>query len=142
MYNVIKEEQMFTLEGKRMRTSRLCKKSKRMRKVYLQKVSFFFIAVLISLSICVFGGKNDVSAHEDQLSSEMISMADDTGPAAVTYYKSIEVKHGDTLWNIAETYMNDRFDSVAEYVNVLKDINNLDSYDILAGSYLMVCYAE
>ena len=113
-----------------------------MRKVYLQKVSFFFIAVLISLSICVFGGKNDVSAHEDQLSSEMISMADDTGPAAVTYYKSIEVKHGDTLWNIAETYMNDRFDSVAEYVNVLKDINNLDSYDILAGSYLMVCYAE
>lgn len=41
-------------------------------------------------------------------------------PVKIANYKSIEVKHGDTLWNIAETYMDDRYDSVAEYVNVLK----------------------
>lgn len=125
-----------------MRTSRLYKKSKRTRKVYLQKLSLFFIAILISMSICLFGGESAVSAHEDTVSSEAESMESEAVLNDTTFYKSIEVRHGDTLWNIAETYMDDSYDSVAEYVNVLKDINNLDSYDIMAGTYIMVCYGE
>lgn len=123
-----------------MRTGRLCKRSKRVRKVHLQKITLFMIAILISASICLFGGQTAVSAHEEIATSENASLSVDEIEKDVTLYKSIQIEQGDTLWNIAETYMDDRYESVAEYVNVLKELNNLDSYDIMAGSYIMVCY--
>lgn len=56
------------------------------------------------------------------------------------YYKTIEITSGDTLWDIAETYIDDNYDSVKEYVQELKDINHLDSDSIQDGQYLTVAY--
>ena len=58
------------------------------------------------------------------------------------YYKSIEIQPGDTLWDIAESTMTSEYDSVQEYVQVLKEMNNLDSDDIQAGQYLMIAYND
>ena len=38
--------------------------------------------------------------------------------------------------------MTSEYDSVQEYVQVLKDMNNLESDDIQAGQYLMIAYND
>jgi len=56
------------------------------------------------------------------------------------YYTSIEIKKGDSLWSIAKAYMSDEYDSVYEYINELKTINELDSDRINETEYLTVAY--
>lgn len=56
------------------------------------------------------------------------------------YYKSITIKTGDTLWNIAEEYITDDYESIEEYISVLKDMNNLHGDKILSGDKLVVVY--
>lgn len=56
-------------------------------------------------------------------------------------YKSIELSYGDTLWKIAERYMDDSYDSIYDYIDDLKEINGLTSDEIHAGHYLTVVYS-
>ena len=91
-----------------------------------------FAGVILILIICVSFGAFFVSAHEK-------TSADDT---VYKYYKSIEIQSGDTLWAIAEDTMTDEYNSVAEYVQVLKDMNNLDSDNIQAGQNLIIAYND
>lgn len=58
------------------------------------------------------------------------------------YYRSIEIQSGDTLWGIAEETMTDDYESVPEYVQALKNMNNLDSDDIQAGQNLIIAYND
>lgn len=58
------------------------------------------------------------------------------------FYKSIIIETGDTLWNIAEEYITDDYDSIEEYVSALKEINNLSGDKILSGDTLIVSYNE
>ena len=58
-----------------------------------------------------------------------------------TYYKSIEIQPGDTLWDIAEDTMPSGYDSTADYVEVLKDMNGLTADDIQAGHDLIIAYS-
>ena len=86
---------------------------------------------ILVLCICMSFGAFLVSAHEN------------TGDETVyTYYKSIEIQPGDTLWDIAEDTMPAEYDSTAEYVQVLKAMNDLDSDDIQAGQHLMITYND
>lgn len=91
-----------------------------------------FTGVILMLAICVSFGAFLVSAHEK-------TAADDT---VYKYYKSIEIQPGDTLWAIAEDTMTAEYDSVAEYVQVLKDMNNRDSDRIQAGQDLIIAYND
>ena len=88
--------------------------------------------VAMILSVCMLSGSFFVSAHEDADNTETV----------YKYYTSIEIQHGDTLWDIAESTMTSEYDSVQEYVEVLKDMNNLESDDIQAGQYLMIAYND
>ncbi|MCU6761244.1 Cell division suppressor protein YneA [uncultured Roseburia sp.] len=56
------------------------------------------------------------------------------------YYKSIEVKEGDTLWSIADTYMCEEFDNKQDYIDEIKSINHLTDDTIHSGSYLTIPY--
>lgn len=57
------------------------------------------------------------------------------------YYTNIMVDNGDTLWDIASEYVNyDHYNSVYEYMNYLKELNNLTSDALYAGTHLMVVY--
>ena len=58
------------------------------------------------------------------------------------YYSSIQIQPGDTLWDIAEETMTSEYDSTAEYVEVLKEMNGLTSDHIEAGNYLTVAYND
>lgn len=53
---------------------------------------------------------------------------------------SIEVRKGDTLWNIAAAYVTEEYDNLYEYIEEIKDSNGLISDEIHAGNYIIVPY--
>lgn len=84
------------------------------------------------LLVFFFGISNFIaSAHEN---------TDDQ--TVYKYYTSIQIQSGDTLWDIAEKTMTSEYDSTAEYVDVLKEMNGLTSDQIEAGQYLTVAYND
>lgn len=61
---------------------------------------------------------------------------------AFKYYKSIEIKSGDTLWGIAREHMTDEYDSIQEYIDEIKQINHLTSDNIQDSKHLMIAYYD
>ena len=89
------------------------------------------IGALILIVFCMGLGTFIASAHENE--NETI---------VYKYYKSIQIQPGDTLWDIAEETITPEYDSTAEYVSILKRMNNLTSDDIQAGQYLTIAYTD
>ena len=58
----------------------------------------------------------------------------------IKYYKSIQIHSGDTLWNIAEEYITEDYESFNAYITEVKKINKLSSDQIQDSQYLMVPY--
>lgn len=114
-----------------MNTSRLYAANKRRRQVYLKKLSLCLAAFILVAGLSIALGSNLVDAHDTT-----------SGDTEYKYYKSIELVYGDTLWDIAEEYMNDDYDSIYDYIDELKAINGLESDDIHASRYLTVIYYD
>ncbi len=58
------------------------------------------------------------------------------------YYTSIQLKPGDSLWDIAKTYSAGTGYSTAEYVKELRRVNGLSSDEIRSGDYITIVYFE
>ena len=63
-----------------------------------------------------------------------------TANIANKYFTSIEVQAGTSLWDIAEEYMTEEYDSPQEYIQEVKNINHMNQDLIYEGSYLCVPY--
>lgn len=61
-------------------------------------------------------------------------------PIDYTYYKSIEIQKGDTLWDIAEQYSGNT--SIPQYIEELKELNGLVTDDIHESHYLTIIYKD
>lgn len=88
------------------------------------------IAVIMSICVCF---------------TAFLSYAKEKTPQSIsdhTYYKSIRIQPGDTLWNIAEKYMPESCDSINDYIETLKEINNLKSDQIISGHNLIIVYTK
>jgi len=105
--------------------------NRRRRAVLRTRIFMVILAISIAFGVGMLGTYSFVDAHDSSYSVE--SNID-------KYYKSIELKKGDTLWNIAETYMDESYDSVEDYISELKKLNNLTTDEIHEGNYLMVAY--
>lgn len=58
-------------------------------------------------------------------------------------YKSITVANNDTLWSIAEKYMDEQhYDCINDYIEEVKHMNDLTSDMIHYGEYLIIPYYE
>lgn len=57
-------------------------------------------------------------------------------------YKIIEIAYGDTLWSIAKENMTPGFHDINEYIDEIKECNQLTTDDINYGGYLMIPYYE
>ena len=91
----------------------------------------FLIAACLMVMICSLCFSTFlVSAHADR----------GEAPGSFKYYKSIVIQPGDTLWEIAEEYKTSDCDSTEEYVEVLKEMNSLDTDTIHSGQNLMIAY--
>lgn len=96
-----------------------------MRKNFLLFVMTLCLIVTTSLAVSSFrsNAKNDASKEISK------------------YFKSIVVSDSDTLWSIAETYMDEEhYDSVYEYIREVMRINNLKNDAIYADAHLIVPY--
>lgn len=56
------------------------------------------------------------------------------------YYTDIKVELGDTLWDIANEYITDDYNSIKEYIAEVREINSICDDDIYYGQRLMVPY--
>lgn len=57
------------------------------------------------------------------------------------YYSSYEIQQGDSLWSIAEEYMDREFyNSIQDYIDEVKDINGISKDMIHEGCYLIIPY--
>ena len=56
------------------------------------------------------------------------------------YYTSVQLRQGDSLWDIARQYSTGSGYSCREYVEELKRMNGLTSERIHSGEYLTVVY--
>ena len=56
------------------------------------------------------------------------------------YYTSIQVRSGDTLWEIAEKYRTEEYEDIPSYIEEVKEINHLTSSQITDGMYLCIPY--
>lgn len=75
------------------------------------------------------------------LSAFRSNAKDDSVETSYKYYKSIVVADNDTLWSIAEKYMDrDHYDSIMEYIEEVKDMNSLQDETINYGEYLVIPY--
>lgn len=110
---------------------RLTKANKRRKEIYLKKVTLFAMALCMIAALSIGLGDRLVDAHDELLSSN-----------TQKYYKSIQLQAGDTLWDIAKEHMNQEYDSIFEYIDEVKEINNLDDDEIHEGQYLTIAYFE
>ncbi len=103
-------------------------KKKKVSKKYVLKSPKRFLRFALSmfLLISILTGVSSIIFNE----SEAIAQ---TGAA----YNLHVVSPGDTLWSIAESEMPDDMD-IREAINILEDINNIESVDIYTGLTLKI----
>ena len=53
-------------------------------------------------------------------------------------YVSYVVRSGDTLWDIADSHLSDRYPTHAEYINELMRVNGLKNSDIFEGELIVI----
>ena len=86
------------------------------------------VIVIVSLSVLLGTGIHALAS----------SKAD---PASYNkYYKSVRVEAGDTLWTIADEYIQDMDIDKKEYIAEVCEINNIQEDEINAGDYIIVSY--
>ena len=57
-----------------------------------------------------------------------------------TYYKSICIEEGDTLWDIAGEYTDGSSDSRLEYIDEICRMNNICADELHVGDYIIISY--
>ena len=71
------------------------------------------------------------------------SAQSDPAKTSYKYYKSITVSNNDTLWSIAEAYMDEEhYTSVNEYINEVIRMNSLPNDTICYGQHLIIPYYD
>ena len=116
-----------------METKRRSYKEKRRKlRILKRKLAIFTLITLCTLMGCLHFGKLSTDAHGNL----------EEDPVSFKYYKSIEIVSGDTLWDLAETHMDDNYGCVQDYIDEVKDMNGLLDDSIHDGQYLMIPYYE
>lgn len=121
-----------------MMTRRPRRTNKRRRQVFLKKLAVAFSVITIAAGFGIAMGNN--LAGSNQVSE--VSAQDKDIRTEHKYYKSVKVVSGDTLWDLAQVYMDDDYDCVQDYIDEVKAINGLSEDDIHEGKYLTVPYYD
>ncbi|MGN0133578.1 MAG: LysM peptidoglycan-binding domain-containing protein [Anaerotignum sp.] len=65
------------------------------------------------------------------------AMGAQTGKATKTYYESVEIHKGDTIWNIAEEYKTEG-EKTEHMVDAILELNGLKTANVRAGESIIV----
>lgn len=109
---------------------------KKEKKIYRKqqnskKKMMMLLATVLFITIGSIGfGSSFSDAHESKEEQTIV-------------YKSILIQSGDTLWDIAQEYKTNDYESTQDYVDELKRLNSLESDQIQESKYLTVaCYEK
>ena len=86
------------------------------------------IILIISLGVLLGTGIRAMASSEKDISSYN------------KYYVSIRIESGDTLWTIADEYIDGFNLKKADYIAEICQINEISENDIHAGDYIVVPY--
>ena len=101
------------------------RRQKEIRKNFLMLVMTVCLVITFSISMNGF----------------LSNAKDDSIETSYKYYKSITIENGDTLWSIAEEYMDaEHYDSVNDYIEEVRQMNTLVNDNITYGQSLIVPY--
>lgn len=90
-------------------------------------ISILTICLVITFSIGINGFLSNAKDH--------------SSPVSYKYYTSITVSSEDTLWSIAEKYMDlEHYSSANDYIQEVKKMNHLQNGIITYGEHLIVPY--
>lgn len=99
---------------------------KRLQRIYRSVAILAFTLFLVGgLSSAVFS--RDVKASNSD--------------AKMKYYESIQIKHDESLWSLADQYMDEHYANRMAYVSEVASINGIGMNDkLICGEYLVVPY--
>lgn len=104
-------------------------RKRRAREAAKKKILFLLATVfVITVGSVIFG--STFSAAQAKAEEE----------SRIKYYKSIVIQGGETLWSIANEYKGD--ESTHEYIEELKELNDIQSDTIHQGQHLVVAYYD
>ena len=63
----------------------------------------------------------------------------EAGPVYYKYYTSIEIQPGDTLWDLADDYL-EHYESKQTYIDEVRQLNSLTESKIISGQSLILPY--
>lgn len=110
------------------REYRAYKRAIRKRRAIRNKIltAFCLITIVLFASISVYSISSAHAANEE---------------VKFKYYTKIEVAKEDTLWSIADRYMDsDKYKSKSKYIDEVKSINHIKDDKIVAGATIIVPY--
>lgn len=101
----------------------------RRKQALLQKGAFTCMTALFvmifALSVFSLSAKADSTEHANEYK----------------YYTSHRIEQGESLWSIASTSMDDEhYDSVQDYIDEIKTVNQISGDQIQSGNYLLLPY--
>lgn len=123
MYTAEQKQRFYIINEKTKRQYLRMQRQKAARR----KRTFYGIAFLFSLVLMLLGTTHITSAGTPE-------------PSRNKYFTSIQVDEGTSLWEIAQEYMTEEYDSPDEYIKEIKSINHMKNDLIYGGSYLCIPY--
>ncbi len=87
-------------------------------------------AFVLALALFLLCGAR-LHAHQAQASSAAVTE---------TRYTAVYVQPGDTLWELADAYMDESYADKNAFIAEVKQINNITEASLQAGSYIIVPY--
>lgn len=93
-------------------------------------VQHILIVAALLLAVCALIGFGSFLGSSSQASHD----------TNYKYYTSVQVRNGDTLWDIASEHITEEYSSLQEYVTEVKALNGLQSDSIKSGQSLVIPY--
>ena len=113
------------------RSERRIRRNRLRRQQEMRKRFRMFLMTVFLIAACSF----TLSAFRSNAKNEIQTSG--------KYYKSITVTSHDTLWSIAQQYMDEtHYDTVTDYINEVRYMNSLTDDSIHYGEYLVIPYFE
>lgn len=109
------------------------KKMKKMKKRIRKIVSVLDCRILVAIATLVV-----ITVLVSSIAVNKVSASSHGDREKVV--TSVEIKSGDTLWDIASRYYSDEFEDMNDYIKEIKKVNNMPTDKIIEGNYIIVPY--
>lgn len=115
-----------------MRSERRIQNNRIRRQREMRKHFWIFVVTLCLIATCSI-----------TVSGLKANAQDESVRTSYKYYKSIVVSNQDTLWSIAETYMDtEHYSSINDYIKEVMRLNSLSDDTINYGRHLIIPYYD